>query len=344
MAFWYHGSLGLWTFHGINQTATVDPMHNPTDLERFFEYARGFELAYVSDDFSGLVSYFTEDAGHEVIEGGPFGAGARGGRAVVADLRDSVARVDRRFDVRIPETLEGPTQRCDGVWMRYALTLRRRGLPDLRVEGEHLARYAAGRIASIEERLAPGSAERVTAYLAEHGPRLKPAGAPFAPPIEPADHAALAAAITRTLVRAYGSAKSAQDIGAALALCSDDFTIETTAFEITSRDRADTAEQLGLFFHAFPDYGVSIDGLATGDGVVTCWGRARMTFAGAFLGTEPTGRTAAIPFFCVFGCDGMQLRYERFFFDRAALCEGIGVPVERLSALLRQVRAASEAA
>jgi len=334
----------MWTFHGISSAGTVRPMSNPTDLERFFEYARAFELAYVSDDFSGLVPYFTEQARHEVIEGGPFGSGARGGREVVADLQGSVARVDRRFDVRIPETLEGPMPRRDGIWMRYALTLRRHGLPDLRVEGEHLTRYDADRISSIEERLVPGSAERVAAYLAEHEASLKPAGAPFAPPTDPADHEALAGAIARTLVRAYGSAKSAQDIGAALALCSDDFTIETTAFDVTSRDRADTAEQLGLFFHAFPDYGVAMDGLATGDGVVTCWGRARMTFGGAFLGTEPTGRTAAIPFFCVFGCDGMQLRYERFFFDRAAFCEGIGVPVEQLSALLRQIRAAAEAA
>jgi hypothetical protein len=68
-----------------------------------------------------------------------------------------------------------------------------------------------------------------------------------------------------------------------------------------------------------------------------------MTFSGAMLGVMPTGRTAELPFFCVFGCDGMQLRYERFFFDRAAFCEGIGVPVDELSALLRQVRAAAAA-
>ena len=38
--------------------------------------------------------------------------------------------MDRRFDLRIPEVLAGPTTRPDGVWMRYALrrsTLKERG-------------------------------------------------------------------------------------------------------------------------------------------------------------------------------------------------------------------------
>lgn len=319
-------------------------MSEPTDLERFFAYARAFELAYVSGDFSVVEPFFADDAYHEVVEGGPFGSGARGGRAVVADLRDSVARVDRRFDVRIPEMIEGPAPRPDGVFMRFALTLRRHGLPELRIEGDHLVRYRAGRIVAIEERSPAGTGARVAAYLAEHDVALGPAGAPFVPPTQQADLDALANAVTRSLVRAYGSAKSAQDIGAALAVCGDGFSIETTAFGLTSRDRADTADQLAVFFQAFPDYGVSIDGLATGDGVVTCWGRARMTFAGPLLGFAPTGRTAELPFFCVFGCDGMQLTYERFFFDRAAFCEGIGVPVEQLSALLRQIRGEAVAA
>ena len=319
-------------------------MSEPTDLERFFAYARAFELAVVSDDFSVIEPFFADDAYHDVVDGGPFGSGARGGRAVAADLRDSVLRVDRRFDVRIAEMIAGPTPRPDGVWMRFALTLRRRGLPELRVEGDHLVRYRGGGIVAIEERLPAGTGARVAAYLAEHDAALRPAGAPFAPPAEQADLDALAAATTRSLVRAYGSAKSAQDIGAALAVCGDGFSIETVAFGIASRDRADTADQLAVFFQAFPDYGVSIEGFATGEGVVTCWGRARMTFAGGFPGIAPTGRTAELPFFCVFGCDGMQLTYERFFFDLAALCDGIGVPVEQLSALLRQIRGEAVAA
>ena len=34
-------------------------------------------------------------------------------------------------------------------------------------------------------------------------------------------------------------------------------------------------QQLALFFHVFPDYGVSLDGMAAGEGVVACWGSAR---------------------------------------------------------------------
>jgi hypothetical protein len=64
-----------------------------------------------------------------------------------------------------------------------------------------------------------------------------------------------------------------------------------------------------------------------------------MTFGGDFLGQRATGKTAELPVFCVFACEGGQLRSERFFFDLAALCEQIGVPVADLSAVLRPLRA-----
>ena len=141
------------------------------------------------------------------------------------------------------------------------------------------------------------------------------------------------------LVRAYAEAKSRQDAAAALALCSDDFSIETIPFGTASRGRDDTARQLALFFSVFPDYRAETEGLADQGDSVAWWGRISLTFAGAFLGLEPTGKSASLPAFSVFDLRKGRLVRERFFFDLAMLCEQIGVPVETLSGSLRSLRA-----
>lgn len=314
-------------------------MTNPSDLERFLGYAREFELAYLSDEWSRLGAWFAPDAMHHVEGGGPFGHGAVGREAVVADLRDSVARVDRRFDVRIPEILSGARTRPDGIRMRFALSYRRAGLPDLQVEGEHRVVFSAGRIAAIHEKLEPGAADRVARYLTEHGAGLRPAGARFAPPRAERDREHLAAATARTLLRSYGAAKSEADVGAALALCSDDFTLDAVSLGLVSRGREGTAAMLTAFFRAFPDYAVALDGFANGPDGVAAWGTARMSLLGEWLGLPPTGKTAELPVFCVLGVANGKLTSERFFFDRDTLCEQLGASTGALTAALRALRA-----
>jgi len=108
--------------------------------------------------------------------------------------------------VRIPEVLEGPVARGGpdpGIWMRYALTLRRKGLPEVRFEGTHMARYdAQGQIREIEEEVEAGAGERVAAYLARHDRALRPAGSAATPPSDPRDAADAEAAMQRSLARA----------------------------------------------------------------------------------------------------------------------------------------------
>jgi hypothetical protein len=314
-------------------------MTAPTSLERFYSYVRAFELAYLTDDWTLLEPHLADGCAHTVAGGGPFGDGGSPGRAhAIAGLRESVHTVDRRFDVRIPHILAGPATRPDGIWMRFGVTLRRDGLPDLYVEGDHLVRFAGDRIARIEEALAPGIAERVAAYLTEHGARLRPAGSPVALPLSDANRRDLEAATMRAIVRCYGAAKSEQDVGAALALCTEDFALETVSFGVEARDRKEAELQLTAFFRAFPDYRVELDGIATGDGVATAWGRVRVTFAGEFAGRAPTHRRAELPVFCVFELAGGSLRRERFFFDAASLCEQIGLPHSELITALAPLR------
>lgn len=311
-------------------------MPAPTDLDLFFTYMRAFETACLAGDWSSVAACFADDARHDLPGGGPFGTSTRGRDAVIGGLRDSVTRVDRRFDVRIPEIVDGPEPTPDGVVMRYALTLRRTGLPELRFEGDHRTVFEHGRIVLLEDVPAPDTAARAAAYLAEHGAQLKPAGSPFAPPTAPADLADLDAAVGRSLARSYGHAKSHRDIGAALALCHEGFRLDTVSLGVVAHDRKEAEQQLGLFFRAFPDYRVTLDGMASSAGTTSAWGTARMTFDGAFLAAKPTGRSATLPFFSVFTHGLGGLTGERFFFDKASLCEQIGLPLEALAPLAQQ--------
>jgi predicted ester cyclase len=314
-------------------------MKTPSDLERFLGYARDFELAYLTDDWSRLLPWFSADALHHVEDGGPFGHGASGREAVVANLRASVARVDRRFDVRIPEIVAGARSGPDGIDMRFALSYRCEGLPDLDVAGSHRAVFEDGVIQSLHERLEPGTGARVAHYLEAHDAFLRPEGAAFAPPRAARDLEHLAAATSRTLLRSYGAAKSEADVAAALALCSDDFVLDAVSLGLASNGRAETEAMLVGFFRGFPDYAVTLDGFATGAGTVTAWGRARMSLLGEWLGLGPTGKTAELPVFCVLGVANGKLTSERFFFDRATLCEQLGVSADALAATLRALHA-----
>jgi predicted ester cyclase len=312
-----------------------------SDLAQFFDYVQRFELAHASDDWSIIEPCFAPGAVHRVAADVPFAANDCGRDAVVAGLAAIVRALDRRFDARIPEIIEGPSVRDGGVWMRFRLTLSRTGLPDLVVEGTHLAIYENGTIIRLDESVSPEACAATRAYLAEHDAALRPVASAPSFPTDARDLARIDAATKAAIVRCYGHAKSRQDIIAALAICSDRFSIETVCFGVASRDKQDTASQLEIFFRAFPDYGFKVEELICNEAGAACSGTVRMTFAGDFLGLAPTNRTAELPGFCLFTFDGAQLASERFFFDLASLCEQTGLPLEAVRNTLRQLREAA---
>jgi predicted ester cyclase len=302
-----------------------------TNRPAFFDYARDFEIALATGDFARLARHFTPDAVHSVAGEGVFDQHDRGRDAVIDGLRRSVAALDRRFAVRVPEVLAGPLRRDDGgLWMHWRMTFHQPGLPELAVEGEHVAHYDGGAIARLDERLLDGTDARANAYLAEHAAALRPAASP--PAVLGADAARrFRRATLRTFVRAYAAAKSQADAEGALALCAPDFAIETIPFGIASRDRAETAKHLALWFAAFPDYRAETEGLAVTGDQVAWWGRISLTALGPVLGHPPTGKHAELPAFSIFDFRGGELLRERFFFDLPGFCRQLELPLEALA-------------
>ena len=181
-----------------------------SDLARFYAYARAFEVAVLTDDWTLLEPFFTPDAEHRVVGPAPFACDDRGRDAVIAGLRASVDRIERRCDARIPEVIAGPEIRTEGIWMRFGVGLRHAGLADLWFEGEHVVAMREGRIARIDEQMDPASSAAAAAWLREHAARLHPVGTRTLPS-DPAHLAALEDARGRTLARLHAVAKGLRD-------------------------------------------------------------------------------------------------------------------------------------
>ncbi len=115
-------------------------------LARFIEYASAFEEAVKSDDWSTLESYFTEDAVYEVTGSPAFAVKCEGRESVFAALKASLDALDRRFETREFEMLEGPTSREGVVRFKWRVCYRGPGVPELVIDGWEAAYFEGDRI------------------------------------------------------------------------------------------------------------------------------------------------------------------------------------------------------
>ena len=79
-------------------------------IKVFMEYAAEFEKTNLDDDWSRLEPYFPEDIVYEV-RGGPMACRIEGRQAMFAGIRKSLNGLDRRFEGRDIELLQGPDVR-----------------------------------------------------------------------------------------------------------------------------------------------------------------------------------------------------------------------------------------
>jgi hypothetical protein len=143
-------------------------------IDHFVTYAAAFEEAYASDNWTQLEPFFTEDAVYVNDAPAPFGGEYTGRTAVLTQFQNSVNDFDRRFNSRKLEILEGPIEKDGAVWIRCAVLYTLTGAPDCRFEAEERAIFKGDRIARLEDSMTDAETERVGAYLAQHGAKLKP--------------------------------------------------------------------------------------------------------------------------------------------------------------------------
>jgi predicted ester cyclase len=130
------------------------------------------------------------------------------------------------------------------------------------------------------------------------------------------------------LAQALAAAKSRQDVPAAMRLLHRDMVLETPAFGTAVKGLAANEKVLTLFFAAFPDYDVVLEGHASNADSLVCWGTVRMTMTGDRFGVIPNGRRAELPVFIRFTFEDDLIAGERFFFDLASLCAQSGVSTD----------------
>jgi predicted ester cyclase len=130
------------------------------------------------------------------------------------------------------------------------------------------------------------------------------------------------------LAQALAIAKSRQDVPAALKLLHDDMLLENPAFGTAAKGLAENEKVLTRFFASFPDYNVVLQGHATNDDALICWGTVQMTMTGDRFGVRPNGRRAELPVFIQFAFKDDLIAGERFFFDLSELCAQSGVSTD----------------
>jgi predicted ester cyclase len=130
------------------------------------------------------------------------------------------------------------------------------------------------------------------------------------------------------LAQELATAKSCQDVPAAMRLFHSDMLLETPAFGTVARGLPENEKLLVRFFTSFPDYHVVLDGHASNGDVLVCWGMVRMTMTGDRFGVAPNGKRAELPVFIQFSFKDGLIASERFFFDLSALCAQSGVSTD----------------
>jgi SnoaL-like domain len=122
------------------------------------------------------------------------------------------------------------------------------------------------------------------------------------------------------LVRALAEAKSRQDVAAAIALQHEDMLLDVPPLMARVQGKCANEQALTGFFKAFPDYSATLEGSASGDGNLVCWGRVRMTLSTDRFGVQPGGSAADIPASLRFTFKDGLIASEYFLWDLAEAC------------------------
>lgn len=142
-------------------------------MDAFVAYALAFEESFATDDWSAVDALMHDDIVWAVAGAPePIGEAATGRAAAIGAIERSVAEFDRRFDVRTPKAVTGPTEIPGGIYMEWQVTFAREGLPPFELRGEEWDLFTDGKLAFHIERI--HNLREVFDYLELHDSALQP--------------------------------------------------------------------------------------------------------------------------------------------------------------------------
>jgi hypothetical protein len=140
--------------------------------ERYAAYVAAFEIAYHSDDWTPIESFFTRDIVIR-IHTEPFAGGCEGIDRVADYFRVVLDNFDRRFDERAITSPPRIEQKENRVRAHWRTCYRRAGAPDLEMSGVEVATFRGQHIARLDSRFDEGVSERMVEWLTCHSDLLR---------------------------------------------------------------------------------------------------------------------------------------------------------------------------
>ena len=137
-------------------------------LERFFDYARDFELTLRDDDWSRLRDYFAPNAQYQV-KNSPFACVLDGRDAIFRGIKKSLDGFDRKFPGRKLEVTQAPEVAGDTLALSWAVTYERPGSPPLTLRGRSEARFAGDVITHLSDTYTEANNQEAASWLRAHG-------------------------------------------------------------------------------------------------------------------------------------------------------------------------------
>ncbi|MEM9396160.1 MAG: nuclear transport factor 2 family protein [Pseudomonadota bacterium] len=120
------------------------------DTAKLLVYAVRFEETYADDNWERLEEFFTDDAHYSDSMGE-----ARGRKAVLEYMKNSLDSIDRTFDERVLLPTGALRSGEDWVEFDFEVTYRSPGKEDLFMRGIHRAEFIGERIHKLAVRILP---------------------------------------------------------------------------------------------------------------------------------------------------------------------------------------------
>ncbi|MDJ0851724.1 MAG: nuclear transport factor 2 family protein [Myxococcota bacterium] len=138
-------------------------------LDRYNEYFEAFEVAYDTDDWSGVEPFFTEDAVYEVTGSAALTGSTSGRDAVMARFKAGLDNLDRKFPIkRRIEVLDGVQEREGYVKIPGRVHYEIPGAPTLHLYMDEEAWFRGDRIERLVDTIPEEEAAKMAKHIAQY--------------------------------------------------------------------------------------------------------------------------------------------------------------------------------